>query len=160
MSRKTKGRKPKSFQGREIGWIKAGQKFLDLDDETYRDFLQCITGYRSAKLLNASERSAVLDAMEGSGYVVPNRTTRRRWPGEPAETEFERRPMLRKVRALLTQDKRPWAYAHGTAEQMFSVTRVEWLGDEQLHKLVAALQIDANRRQTPASITTRKTPPC
>lgn len=146
MSRKGKSRKPASFRGREIGWIKAGQKFLQLDDDTYRALLQRVTGYRSAKDLNTAERKAVLDEMERLGYSTPNRTTRKRWPGEPAESEFDRRPMLRKVRALLADNKRPWAYAHETANRMFAVTRVEWLGDEQLHKLVAALQIDANRR--------------
>lgn len=139
-------RKPLSFRGREIGWIKAGQKALDLDDDTYRALLQRMTGYRSAKELNASERKAVLDEMERLGYTAPNRTTRKRWPGEPAESEFDRRPMLRKVRALLTQEKRQWDYAHALANKMFSVARVEWLGDDQLHKLVSALQIDANRR--------------
>jgi len=32
------------------------------------------------------------------------------------------------------------------AKRMFDVTRVEWLRDDQLHKLVSALQVDANRK--------------
>lgn len=145
MARKTKTHQER-MRGREIGQIKAGQAFLQMDDDTYRDFLQHMTGYRSAKDLNASERAKVLLEMERRGYK-PKSRERTRFPGEPAESEFDRRPMLRKVRALLTQDRRPWAYAHGLAEKMHSVTRVEWLGDDQLHKLVAALQIDADRRQ-------------
>ena len=55
-------------------------------------------------------------------------------------------PQLRKVRALLADAKRPWSYAHGLAKRMYDVARVEWLDHDKLHRLVAALQVDANRR--------------
>ena len=38
-------------------------------------------------------------------------------------------------------------YAHGMAKRMFGVDQVHWLSDDKLHKLVAALQIYANRRK-------------
>ena len=60
-------------------------------------------------------------------------------------------PMLGKVEALLADAKRPWAYAHNTARQMFKVARVEWLDSDQLHKLVAALQIDSQRQRRRSS---------
>ena len=49
--------------------------------------------------------------------------------------------------ALLADGKKPWAYAHAMAKRMFGVDRVEWLSDEHMHKLVAALQIAANRQK-------------
>jgi len=54
--------------------------------------------------------------------------------------------MLGKVEALLADAQRPWDYAHSMARHMFGVDRLEFLRGGQLHRLVAALQIDANRR--------------
>ena len=56
-------------------------------------------------------------------------------------------PMMRKIEALLLDNGWSWNYAHGTAKKMFKVDRVEWLSDGNMHKLVAALQIAANRRK-------------
>jgi phage gp16-like protein len=52
-----------------------------------------------------------------------------------------------KVGAILAETDKSWNYAHGTARQMFKVHRVEWLRPDQLHRLVAALQISANRNR-------------
>ena len=69
---------------------------------------------------------------------------KRAWAGRPKNVKDV--PMLRKVEALLADAKRPWSYAHSMAKKMFHVNRLEWLNDHDLHKLVAALQADANRR--------------
>ena len=49
--------------------------------------------------------------------------------------------------ALLAELGYHWNYAHSMARGMFKVDRVEWLTDEHLHKLVAALQMHANRKK-------------
>lgn len=137
-----KPRKPTSPRSRELARIHAAAKQLDMDDETYRAFLQRVTGVRSAKDLDSSGRGAVIRELVRLGARVDKRA--RHHPGCPKGVK--EKPMLRKVEALLADAKRPWDYAHGLAERMFNVKRIEWLRDDQLHKLVAAMQIDANRR--------------
>ncbi|HHF7476546.1 TPA: phage protein GemA/Gp16 family protein [Neisseria meningitidis] len=62
-----------------------------------------------------------------------------------------RRALIAKIKIaqkeLGLDDGWTWNYAHGTAKKMFKVDRVEWLSDGNMHKLVAALQIAANRRK-------------
>lgn len=130
----------------QIGRIKAAQKGLGLDDTTYRALLQRVTGKGSCADMTTAERNAVIAEFVRLGFKDQRKdAARRRWPGEPKNCDAV--PMLRKVRALLTDAKRPWSYAHALAKQMHGVARVEWLDDDKLHRLVAALQIDANRRQ-------------
>lgn len=155
---------PDPRRRQQLAAIHAGKKQLALEEDTYRDLLQRVTGLRSAANLSEGQRLDVLREMRRLGMPEAKRS----WPGEPAAEHMQKRPMLGKVRALLADAKRPWAYAHATAEQMYQITRVEWLNDDQLHALVSALQIDANRRQSSATPrskprskpTTRKPPSC
>lgn len=124
------------------GKIKLAQKQLGLDDDTYRDMLQRVTGLRSTKGMTAAQMQAVIaDCIRRGFKPAPGK---REWKGKPKQTGDV--PMLRKIEALLADAGREWAYATGTARHMFGIERLEWLNDMQLHKLVAALQKDANRR--------------
>jgi len=131
----------------QLARIHLAKKQLGLDDETYRSLLQRVGGHASSADMNPSQRNAVLREFARLGFKEERKAQqRKRWPGEPANCDQV--PMLRKVRALLADAKRPWSYAHGLAKKMFSVNRVEWLRDDQLHSLVSALQVDANRRDS------------
>ncbi|MFV2949690.1 phage protein GemA/Gp16 family protein, partial [Pseudomonas japonica] len=57
----------------------------------------------------------------------------------------ERKALIGKIEAQLTEAARPWAYADAMAVRMFQVERVEWCDPEQLRRLVAALAYDARR---------------
>lgn len=127
----------------QLARIHAGAKALALDDATYRSLLNRITGKSSSKDMTVAERNAVIAELVRLGFKDKHQDGRRAWAGKPKDMT----PMLRKVEALLADANRPWSYAHNTARQMFKVARVEWLKHDQLHKLVSALQIDANRRQ-------------
>lgn len=129
----------------QLARIHAGAKQLGLDDCTYRSLLERVTGKRSAGDMNVAERNAVIAELVRLGFKEARRADgRKAFPGKP-KTVAEV-PMLGKVEALLADAGRPWSYAHATAKQMFKVARVEWLSHDQLHRLVAALQVDANRR--------------
>ena len=52
-----------------------------------------------------------------------------------------------KIEALLADGNKPWRYAEAMAERMFNRKRIQWLSTDQLHRLVAALQINANREK-------------
>lgn len=133
--------------------IHMGKKALGLAEPEYRAFLlrhsadaDGIGGFDSAANMTEAQHQQVLAAMAAAGFraerVAGNK--RRRWPGEPKDCDS--RPLLGKVRALLADGKKPWSYAHAMADRMAGVKRVEWLRDDQLHKLVAALEVDARRR--------------
>ncbi len=95
------------------------------------------------------ERNAVLAEMARLGFKRSDASARKRvFAGRPKNVKDV--PMLRKVEALLADGKKPWSYAHAIASTMFHVEKVEWLRHDQLHKLVSALQIDANRSKRSA----------
>lgn len=138
----TAARDPRNVQ---LGRIHQAKKALALDEGTYRALLQRVGGQASSADMTTEQRNAVLAEFVRLGFKADRQQTRkRRWPGEPNNCDDV--PMLRKVRALLADSKRPWSYAHAMAKRMFHVEKVEWLHADQQHKLVAALQADANRR--------------
>lgn len=130
------------IERRQIAKIKIGQKALQLDDGTYRALLLRVTGVTSCAAMSADQRRAVLREMKRLGFQPTASTAH---AGRPAKTDQV--PLLNKIEALLADAGRPWEYARATAKHMFKVERLEWLSHSQLHRLVAALQFDANRRK-------------
>lgn len=154
-------KRPSDPRSQQLARIHAGKKALQLDDDTYRALLERVTGLRSSADMTTEQRNDVLQEFSRLGLRNDAQAEhKRRWPGQPEAALMRSRPMLRKVGALLANSKRPWSYAHGLAKKMHQVDKVEWLNDHQLHAVVSAMQIDTNRRQTPAKTTTRKKPPC
>jgi len=137
------------LRGSQIRTIKVAVRQLGLDEETYRALLVRVTGKSSCAQMNIAERGKVLDALKAQGFELV-RSGKSVFHHRPKDTRREPQAdntrMLRKVEALLADAKRPWDYAHAMARHMFGVDRLEFLRGGQLHKLVAALQIDANRR--------------
>jgi phage gp16-like protein len=128
----------------QLGRIHLAKKQLGLDDDTYRALLECVTGLTSSKDMTHEQRNLVLAEFARLGFKWERSASRARaFKGRPKNVADV--PMLRKVEALLADAKRPWAYAHAMAERMHQVKRVEWLNPHQLHGLVSALQVDANR---------------
>jgi phage gp16-like protein len=123
-----------------IAKIKIGQQRLGIDDATYRALLERVTGCRSCTEMDVGQLESVLTVMRQKGFVPTSSKHKR--PNARASAD----PMMGKVGALLADNKLPWNYAHAMARRMFRVDRVEWLSDENMHKLIAALQIHADRR--------------
>ena len=124
-----------------IAKIKIAQKELGLDDATYRAVLLRVTGKSSCTECSIPELERVAEDMRQHGFKPKNSAGRRPNRRDSADQ------MMRKIEALLLDNGWSWNYAHGTARKMFKVDRVEWLSDGNMHKLVAALQIAANRRK-------------
>lgn len=139
-----RARTPDLARKRQITRIHVAKAQLGLDDATYRALLLRVGGHESSAQMTNAQRAAVIAELIRLGFKEERRAAaKRRWPGEPKDCDSK--PMLRKVRALLADAKRPWSYAHAMAKHMFGSARVEWLPDDQLHKLIAALQVDARR---------------
>ena len=126
--------------------IHVGKKALGMDDDTYRAFLQAQVGKRSAADCTIIELQAVLHAMKRRGFVPQSSKPVGKNPGAP-KTARSRQAVLDKITAQLTTRGLHWNYAHGMAKRMFNKERVQWLNDEQLYKLMQALQVDQNRRK-------------
>jgi len=121
-------------------------KRLRLDRETYVALLQRVAGVTSSADLDARGRGKVLDELRrlaGEGQEQMRNAVN--LPDAPQNVREEIAGMVAKVGAILAELGKSWNYAHGTAKRMFKVQRVEWLRADQLHRLVAALQISANR---------------
>lgn len=129
-----------------ISRIKIAQKELGLDDATYRAVLERVTGKRSCADMDVAELESVVADMRSHGFKPKGNPH-----GKPHLRRTSSAAMLDKVEALLTVSGKHWNYAHAMARRMFGKDKVEYLDDTQLHKLVAALQIAANRKTEKAS---------
>lgn len=134
---------------RTLAAIHATANQLGLDDDVYRDLVQRVSAQhgdaqRSAGKCTQAQLDAVaneLRRLAGKGDKASEAAAR--WPGRP---KGRLSPQVAKVEALLADAGREWAYAHAVALRVCRVSRVEWCRPDQLAKVIAALQLDADRR--------------
>lgn len=113
---------------------------LDLDDDVYRDLLVNTTGLRSCSKMSIPQLENVLTALKSKGFQDNHGGV-----GRMPLHLVEHRPMFNKLAVLLKNTGKTWEYADGMAKKMFEVEKLNLLNTEQLHKLVSAMQIYANR---------------
>lgn len=122
--------------------IHVAKKQLALDDETYRDVLERVTGLRSAKELEERELVRVLDAFRQSGWVDSSKSA------NAAQTPKSTKPHVRKIWALWTamcksgyvDAKDTRAALRAFVENRTSVTDPEWLTPEQATTVIESLK--------------------
>lgn len=124
--------------------VHIAKKALGMDDDAYRDFLNAQTGKRSAGLLNQTELDRLLQSMKRLGFK-PQPKDKGSEPSVPRR-KYSRAQVMAKITAQLTTRELHWNYAHAMGKRMFKKERLEWLDDDQLYKLMQALQVDQNRR--------------
>lgn len=130
-----------------IQLIHIAKSQLGLDDGIYRQMLVNVTGQNgqpgksSCSKMTLAELQLVLDHLKAKGFKSKSsRHGQRPNPGK------NRNALMSKVEALLADGGYHWNYAHGMAQRMFGVDKVDWLEPDQLHKVVAALAINARRK--------------
>lgn len=127
----------------KLAQIHIAKAQLGLTDEDYRAILARKAGVSSAKELTNKTVGGVMHEFRRLGFEPkPAKKASRKAPNPPATRQAE----MNKVEALLAEAGRAWAYADGMAKHMFKVDRVDFLDDNQLHKLLQALIIDAKRQ--------------
>lgn len=148
--RPTKKAAPADQQRRgDLARIHMLKDALGLDRDTYEDILVENGHQRSSADMDSFGRQRVITQLE---YLLskkdPAHPQLRRRPGDrPGRPVGQLSPQMKKIEALLADAKREWAYGHSVAERVCGgVTRLEWCNPAQLGKVIAALQIDANRR--------------
>lgn len=133
---------------RTLAAIHATAHSLALDEDVYRDLVQRVSAEHGEPQRSAGRCSQVqLDAIANelrrqAGQPERAAGQARQWAGKP---KGDLSPQLQKIEALLADRGREWAYGHALAKRLCKVSRVEWCNADQLAKLIAALQIDANR---------------
>ena len=145
------------YQEEKQGWIGVFRKLLGrenidgLTDLTLGERRNVIAylSRQGARVKNPFLPGDLVDWSRGD----PDRTVEIRhkqtsYPGRPANMHDPGKgPLLKKIEALLAEANRPWKYANRMAERMTmnKVKRVQWCSPRELHKIVAALMIDAKR---------------
>lgn len=135
---------------RTLGAIHATSKQLGLDDDTYRSLVARVSAehgpaQRSCAKCTPVQLNAIANELRRiAGKPAQDAQNARKWAGKP---KGDLSPQLAKIEALLADAGREWAYAHGLTKRLCKgVARVEWCNPDQLAKVIAALQIDADRR--------------
>lgn len=132
-----------------IAKIHIAKKDLAMDDETYRDVLERVTGKTSCKKMTLSELKTVISDMKRLGFKV-----KQDWQkpapahGRKPTTTPEREAMLSKIGAMLADMGLHWHYVHGMAKNMFGVDMVHWLDAQKMYKVVQALAVYQKRHAT------------
>jgi phage gp16-like protein len=140
------------YYKRDIAKIKIAQKELQIDDDTYRQMLNNVTGKTSSTKLTIAERGNVLDQMRKLGMHFKKSKTKvaKSYPGKPHNMNAQRE----KIEALLADMKLKWSYADALAKRMFKVERVAWLKKkEQLSAVIAALSKEQEKRNLYKNVT-------
>lgn len=129
---------------RDLARIHVAKKKLGLDDDTYRDMLWTIGRVRSAAHLDSAGRRQVIVHLKSRGFKPSTSKARRKnYPGRPHNCDEH--PQLRKIEALLTDAKRPWAYADAMAKKMFAKDRLTFCNSQEWGKIISALEYDKRR---------------
>lgn len=134
---------------RTLGAIHATAHTLGLEEDVYRDLVERVSGehgtpHRSAGSCTQVQLDAIANELRRqAGQPARAAGQTRQWAGKP---KGDLSPQLQKIEALLADRGREWAYAHALAGRLCKgVSRVEWCTPDQLAKVIAALQIDAQR---------------
>lgn len=125
-----------------LAQIHIGKKALGLVDADYRALLSQHFGVLSASALSDGQCTMLIAEFERRGW--------RRGRGERIEARGKDSPGLRKARALLADAGRNAEYGDALAKRIARVDRLEWCSDDQLRRVIAALEIDAKRRAAKA----------
>jgi len=116
-----------------LGYISADS------DEAYRDLLQALFGVRTSKGLSRRKFKILMQRFYADGFR-PYGKKRRGAFVMPPRAAWEKQPMLKKIAAILGDLGLQWRYADGIGRQMFGIASVSWCTQDQLHKVVAALE--------------------
>jgi len=125
-----------------IAKLHIARQQLAMHDADYRSLLaRIVPGSSSSTQLDQPQLVQVLAEMQRLGFVAKPGPRH----GKRPQPSAGRQALMGKIEALLAEARRPWRYADAMARRMYATDKVDWLDTQQLHKLVAALMIDARR---------------
>ena len=141
---------------RLIGKLHIAKTQLGMDDSTYRLMLQRVTGCTTSSLCTEAQLVDALAEFKRLGFVARTARDVGKTPSASADPRRISRGQISKIQALLAHKAHlqgapvSWAYADALAQKLCRVERVNWLTAAQAQKVIAALQIDAQRHSKTA----------
>lgn len=135
--------------------VHAACRQLGMDEDTRRNMLQNVASVRSTTKLSLEACNLVLDHLRQRGA---ERTPKARNVGQHPGTPETNRPgageLIGKIEAQLADMQLPWKYAVSILKNVsadkragkLGVEKLEWATPEQLHKVVAALTYEQEKR--------------
>jgi phage gp16-like protein len=128
----------RASRNERLAAIHMGKKELNLDEDTYRDMLGNVTGKRSAKDMDMDDLLKVIQHLDQLGFS-------KRDFGQKPKVKLSKDALIGKIEAHLTENKLHWNYAKGIAKQMFQKEALEFCTENELWRIVAALEYKAKR---------------
>ncbi|OTG87680.1 GemA protein [Acinetobacter sp. ANC 4558] len=128
----------KASRNQRLAAIHMGKKTLGLDEDTYRDMLEHVTGKRSAKDMSMDDLLKVIQHLDHLGFSKRNFGTK-------PKVKLSKEALINKIEAHLTEHKLHWNYAKGIAKQMFQKEALEFCTENELWRIVAALEYKSKR---------------
>lgn len=119
-----------------------GHKINGLSDLTLGERNQIIRYYqkKGLRLFKPFIGKDIRDWRKGDAEIDSLKTAR------PLNVPTDKKRMINKIWAILTDMDLSWEYADGISKNMFGIGIVEWCSPDQLHKVVAAMVINQRRR--------------
>ena len=133
----------KASRNDRLATIHMGKKALNLDEDTYRDMLEHVTTKRSAKDMTMDDLLKVILHLDQLGFSKRNF-------GDKPKVKLSKEALIGKIEAYLTEDKLHWNYAKGIAKQMFQKEALEFCTENELWRIVAALEYKRKKQQNKA----------
>ena len=125
--------------------IHIGKAELKMDHECYVRFLLETVDKHSCSVMTDAELMQVLQAMKAKGFVIKSKKHGKRPDVGKAKENLTRANYLSKIEAFLTDNQKPWQYAHAICKKAFGIDRLQWCTEEQLRKVVQMLAVSAKR---------------
>lgn len=133
-----------------IAKIHIAKKDLGLDDGSYRDVLERVTGKNSSKNMTVNELEAVINEFKRYGWKSKaSPTTQKRYGKKPTASveRPSRQAIIDKVGAMLADMGLHWNYAHTMSNNMFGKLQLQFCTDDEMFKVMQALAVYQRRHQ-------------
>jgi phage gp16-like protein len=132
-----------------VAKVKIAQKQLGMDDDTYRDFLEGVTGKRSASILKVWELENVVKALRAKGFKdKPAKDAGSRPQAEDDQSRLIRSLWLQLHDADKVRDSSERSLVHWVRSQFKTsegIEALQWLSVRQKRRIIEQLKQWLNR---------------
>lgn len=130
--------------------IHIAKKDLNLDDGSYRDVLERVTGKNSSKNMTETQLKAVINEFKQYGWQPKaSPTTQQRYGKKPSASveRPSRQAIIDKVGAILADMGLHWNYVHAMSRNMFGKLQLQFCTDDEMVKVMQALAVYQRRQK-------------
>lgn len=125
-------------------FIKMTQRSLGLDDDTYRDFLEFVTGKRSTTKMTKMQRWRVVEALKAKGVKFVHAGKTAKGEKDASRDQDEQSKLARHLWLTLKgygvlRDSSEWALL-AYVERITGLKRLEWCSRKQITKVIETLK--------------------